>query len=89
MLKHLIIVIALFYAGLIQAAHFHKPEFGGQGKAEAACLICAHSAQAAAPAAPPVHHAALAVLVEVAAVAATAPSSLVPSSYHARGPPLI
>lgn len=88
-LLHLIVTVALVYAGIVQAAHFHKSEFSGHGKAAQACEICLHSGQGAVP--PAVMHTAevlCSALIEVCETQDTAPRSVLQSSYRARGPPL-
>ena len=86
----LVMAVAILFAGIAQAAHFHKDELAG-GATDVHCLLCLFAASTAGPPA---------IVQPARPVAARycnyrLPSSSVPPlghhpvPYEARGPPLV
>ena len=85
----LVLAVAVLFAGLAQAAHFHRDELAGhESQADTHCLLCLFAAGTAGPPAPmvrvsgPVSRFGRPLLICVGAVFHSDPAS-----YDARGPP--
>jgi hypothetical protein len=86
----LLAVLAVFGAGLAQAAHYHKNESARGFDTHVQCLLCMHADRSAGPPelpryAPPV----FARSVAVSPLIAAQPRAPQTVCYDARGPPLI
>ncbi len=88
--RHIVLVVAaaILFAGIAQAAHFHKAELAG-GNGDVHCLLCLYAASSAAPPAPAQLIPATALPLQEARCPADqpCPRSHAPASYDARGPP--
>lgn len=86
----LVLAVAILFAGVAQAAHFHKDELGQFGGADLHCLLCQYAGGTAAPPAPlsvppalppyrgyrPPH-------------SISCPEGILVAAYDARGPPAV
>lgn len=86
----LVAVLAVFGAGLAQAAHFHKNEGLRGAETHLLCQLCMHADRwAGPPELPQQQGPALAVSTVIAPLTTTAQSLPPAGFYDARGPPLI
>jgi hypothetical protein len=86
----LIAVLAVFGAGLAQAAHVHKNEGLRGAGAHLQCQLCMHGDRWAGPPELPQQHGPPPVVSSVIALPTTAAHRLPPAGfYDARGPPPI
>lgn len=86
----LLLAVAVLFAGIAQASHYHKYELAGGNSTDVHCLLCLYAASSAAPSAPTklLQRTALLLVRGSCPVNLTRPRSLAPASYDARGPPL-
>ena len=86
----LLAVLAVFGAGLAQAAHFHKNEGLRGAETHLQCQLCMHADRwAGPPELPQQQGPTLAVSSVIAPLTTTAHSRPAAGFYDARGPPLI
>ena len=86
----LLAVLAVFGAGLAQAAHFHKNEGLRGAETHLQCQLCMHADRwAGPPELPQQQGPTLAVSSVIAPLTTTAHSRSAAGFYDARGPPLI
>jgi hypothetical protein len=84
-----IMAVAVLFAGIAQAGHFHKLEVGQHNDVHLQCLLCMHSAGSAGP--PAVVRLVQGAIVERSfdlPALASVPQDAAVASYDARGPPL-
>jgi len=86
----LAMAVAILFAGIAQAAHFHKDELAGGG-ADVHCLLCLFAASTAGP--PAIAQPARPVAARYCNYrfpsSSARPPSHYPVPYEARGPPLV
>lgn len=84
----LLAAVAVFVAGLAQAAHFHKDEFSRGAETHLQCLLCLHADRwAGPPTLPSAPKTSSTVLARLVIVQTPAPTELPRADYDARGPP--
>jgi hypothetical protein len=85
----LVMAVAVLFAGIAQAGHFHKLEVGTHNDVHLQCLLCMYSAGSAGP--PDVVRLVQGVIAMrsygLPAIASIAQDAAV-AAYDARGPPL-
>jgi hypothetical protein len=89
--RHLVplLLVAVLFAGLAEASHFHRDELGQRGETHVQCLLCMHSAgSAGTPHVAGVTRSEAIVRIAATPTLAVLVASLCPASYDARGPPV-
>jgi hypothetical protein len=87
----LAVAAAILFAGIAQAAHFHKDELTGGQTTDIHCLLCLFAAGSATPPAIPVQpvQSAVRYCSYRFPSSGVCPPSHQPVPYEARGPPLV